>query len=135
MSPVIRTPPLATLLVLAGALVLLSPSEARAECDASGVCVEGATWSPDSSLNDKARKKEAKKNRKKKDASLSVLIEGGRGSVFIDGVWVSEAPVDAMTIKPGRHDIQIRDGMDVLARGIIKIPKKGGQVSIRVSHG
>jgi hypothetical protein len=120
---------------LGAALVLATPLEARAECDASGVCVEGATWSSDSELSDKARRKEAKKNRKRKDVSLSVLVEGGRGSLFIDGVWVSEAPATAIPVKPGRHDLQVRDGARVLAKGILKIPKNGGEVSVQVPHG
>jgi hypothetical protein len=117
------------------ALVLFGlPGTAHAECDASGVCVDNGKWETGQSLDDRKRRAEANKNKRKKDADLSVSITGGRASVFIDGVWVSEGPLSGFAIKPGRHDIQIRDGQTVIAMGMLTVPRKGGSVAIRVTH-
>ncbi len=126
-------------LLVGGALVaglLLTPAPAHAtECDSRGVCVAGAAWSEDSSLTDKKRKSERKKNKKKKDAKLSLEITNGRGSVFIDGVWIGSAPLSYMAIKPGKHDVEVRDGENILAMGVVTIGKKGGDVRITVPGG
>lgn len=120
--------PLVLALVLA-----LAPSPARAaeECGPTA-CVTGAGWSTDEQLDDAARKREAKKNKKRKNAQLTVQINGGRGSVFVDGVFVAVAPALYVPIKPGKHDIEIRDGERVRARGVLTIPSNAGDVVVRV---
>ena len=120
---------------LALALVSLTsaPADAAEVCD-QGVCVSGAEWSSGEQLDDKARAREAKRNRKGKDATLTVEITGGRGSVFLDGVWIAVAPINYVPLKPGKHDLEIRDGERVLARGVLEIGKKGGDVTVRISH-
>ncbi len=116
-------------------LVLGVGASANAACDEQGTCVEGGTWTANASLSDKARRKIAKKNRKKGDIDLTVSIEGGRGSVFVDGVWISSAPLEGHGIKPGRHDIQVRDGKAVLAQGVLMVRRKSSGVTITVPHG
>lgn len=53
--------------------------------------------------------------------------------MFLDGVWIAVAPINYVPLKPGKHDLEIRDGERVLARGVLEIGKKGGDVTIRVS--
>jgi hypothetical protein len=108
-----------------------SPAKAAEECGPTA-CVTGAGWSTDTQLDDAERKKEAKKNKKRKNAQLTVQINGGRGSVFVDGVFVAIAPALYVPIKPGKHDIEIRDGERVRARGVLTIPNNAGDVIVRV---
>ena len=124
---------LVSLIVTCGLLVLPArPSEAAEVCDEQGVCVDGAEWASGEQLDDAEREKQARRNRKRKDATLSVELSSGRGSVFLDGVWIAPAPIDFVPLKPGRHDLEIRDGETVLARGVLTIPRKGGDVTVRV---
>lgn len=121
-------------LALASALILLTtPSPAQAACtDESGLCLDdakGAKWEPDASLSAKA----IKAKRKGAPGKLSVKIEDGRGSVFVDGRFVSTAPVSDLTLGPGKHDLQVRDGDRILAEGVVTIPK-GGSVRATVRH-
>lgn len=120
-------------LALALACMLASPSveAAQEECGPTA-CVSGAGWSTDEQLDDAARKREGKRNRKRKDAQLTVQIDGGRGSVFVDGVFIAIAPALYVPIKPGKHDIEVRDGEQVRARGVLTIPSNGGDVTMRV---
>jgi hypothetical protein len=113
-------------------LLASSPAEADEEECGPTACVTGAAWSSDAQLDDAARKREGKKNRKRKDAQLTVQINGGRGSVFVDGVFVAVAPALYVPIKPGKHDIEIRDGERVRARGVLTIPNNASDVVVRV---
>ena len=113
---------------------VLASTHASALAEECGpqACVSGASWMSGEQLDDATRKKEAKKNKKKKDAQLTVQINGGRGSVFVDGVWVAPAPALYVPIKPGKHDLEVRDGQDVRARGVLNVPGSGGDVIVRV---
>jgi hypothetical protein len=102
--------------------VLAAPTPAQAACtDPSNLCLEtkGAKWEPDASLT----AKQIKGKRKGANGTLSVKIEEGRGSVFIDGRFVGVAPIGSISLTPGKHDLQIRDGSKILAEGVITIPK------------
>ncbi len=119
--------------VLALALITApGPARAAGVCDEQGTCVDGADWQSGASLDDKARSKEAKRNAKRKDASLTVELGQGRGSVFVDGVWIGVAPVSYVPLKPGKHDLEVRNGETLLARGVLTIPKNGGDVKVSV---
>lgn len=124
-----------TLTLALACLLFISPRPAAAAevCDEQGVCIDGADWNSGAQLDDKARAKERKKHAKRKDASLTVELSQGRGSVFIDGVWIAPAPVSYVPLKPGKHDIEVRDGETLLARGVIDIPKSGGDVRFTIS--
>jgi hypothetical protein len=119
---------------LALPLIVLEPRSAAAAevCDSLGVCVAGAQWSGGEQLDDKARAREAKKNRGRKASTLTVELVDRRGSVFIDGVWIALAPLNYVPIAPGKHDVEIRDGERVLARGVLTVGTRGGDVTIRV---
>lgn len=104
--------------------------------DAAAVSVTSgeAEWTADEKLSRKAQKRDRKRYRNKKDVSLSVSIDGGRGSVFVDGEWAGEAPVSGFEVKPGRHDVEVRDGETVLGAGILKIQRGSDAVTLSVAH-
>jgi hypothetical protein len=110
-----------------------APTAAQAACsDPSNLCVDGAKgakWEPDASLS----AKQLKAKRKGAAGTLSVKIEEGRGSVFIDGRFAGVAPVGSVELGPGKHDLQVRDGAKILAEGVITIPK-GGTVKATVRY-
>ena len=118
-------------LVLLGSLAASTPAQAACS-DASGLCMEpvkGAKWEPDKSVS----AKQLKAKRKGPAGKLSVTIEDGRGSVFVDGRYAGTAPVSDLDLGPGRHDLQVRDGNKILAEGVITIPK-AASVSVTVQH-
>lgn len=123
--------PLAFALAVTAALA--APSPAQAACsDPSNFCLDdakGAKWEADASLSAKA----LKAKRKGAPGKLSIKVEDGRGSVFIDGRFVGVAPVADVTLGPGKHDVQVRDGDRILAEGVITIPK-GASVKATVRH-
>ena len=126
-------------LVLLVAALWGTPDLAHAECTApSGVCVRagsGVGWKAGEDLTDKQRAKEARKNKKRDPVRVSVSLDNGRGSVFVDGVWAGAAPVQGLELLPGKHDVQVRDGTMVLAAGVLAIPKDaGGEVQLEVHH-
>ncbi|MBK7825953.1 hypothetical protein [Nannocystis sp.] len=127
----LRTLPLCLASALAAAV--LAPSPAHAGCtDLSGLCLEpikGGKWEPDASLSGK----QLKAKRKGAPGKLSVTIEDGRGSVFVDGRLAGTAPVANLTLGPGKHDLQVRDGQKILAEGVLTIPK-GASVRVVVRH-
>lgn len=121
------------LLIPAAALaVLAAPSPAAAACDdPNNICVEpaAAKWEPDKSLSSK----QLKAKRKGASGTLSVKIEEGRGSVFIDGRFAGVAPVNGIELGPGKHDVQVRDGGKILVEGTLNIPK-GANVKATVKY-
>ncbi len=131
----IHPAPLHLALALSAALLTLlaAPSPAQAGCtDLSGLCLEpikGGKWEPDASLS----AKQVKAKRKGAPGKLSVKIEDGRGSVFVDGRFAGTAPVADLSLGPGKHDLQVRDGQKILAEGVVTIPK-GATVRVTVRH-
>jgi hypothetical protein len=92
------------------------------------VCIYGTdkgVWKPEERLSRKQRSSEAKKNRKHADVGLRVVVEGGRGSVFVDGRYLAgEGPHAERALDPGKHEIEVRDGETVIAVGVLTIPRK-----------
>lgn len=126
---------LRTLSALAFALttLLAVPTPAQAACsDASGLCmdpVKGAKWEADASLS----AKQLKAKRKGTPGKLSVTIEDGRGSVFLDGRYVGTAPLSDLALGVGKHDLQVRDGNKILAEGVLTVPKSA-DIRVTVRH-
>lgn len=118
-------------LVLATAALLL-PGPAQAACsDPSGLCMEpvkGGKWEPDGSLSAKQLKA-----KRKGTGNLSVKVDDGRGSVFVDGRYVGTAPLGDLSLGAGKHDLQVRDGAKILAEGVLTVPK-GATVKVNVRH-
>lgn len=130
-----RLPLLALALAAGVALGAASSGAAAASTlacdDASGLCVDsgGASWEPDKKSSSKDRKKRSSKS----PGTLAVTIDGGRGSVFVNGRYVGTAPVSGVEVPAGKNDLQIRDGANVLATGLLEVPK-GASVSVTVRH-
>lgn len=93
------------------------------------------TWKPDAHLSNKQRKAEAKRNRKRKPVTLRVQVEGGRGSVFVDGRYLAtEGPHAERELVPGKHEIEVRDGDTVVCVGVLTIPRKATELTVVVDR-
>jgi hypothetical protein len=106
-------------------------ARAAFECSEEGnLCVEsGGNWASGSRTTKKDRKRQSKKSA----GSLTVRIEGGRGSIFLNGRYAGTAPLEGIEIPSGKNDLQIRDGSEVLATGVLTVPK-GSDVIAVVRH-
>ena len=115
-------------------LTVVTPTQAAtvAACEHdSGLCLEavaGAKWQANRSSNKKQRKKRSNKH----SGTISLEVEGGRGSLFINGRYAGTAPLSDAKIPGGANDIQVRDGAKVLAQGLLTVPRDGS-VSITVA--
>lgn len=129
----LRTHALAAAAALGLALAAPTARAAGPCSDASGVCLDtssGARWEPDASLS----AKQIKAKRKGASCKVSFEIDGGRGSIFVDGRYAGTAPNSTMSLPPGKHDVQVRDGQKILAEGVLTVPK-GGSLQVTVRHG
>lgn len=98
--------------------------------DPSHFCVSGGgKFEPDVQTAAKDRKKRVEKA----GSSLSLEIEGGRGSLFLNGRYAGTAPLSNISVPAGRNDVQVRDGSTVLAGGVLNVPK-GASLSVAVKH-
>jgi hypothetical protein len=122
------------LAALAASLAAPAAARAAASCsDPSGVCLDegkGGKWEADASLSAKAMKAK----RKGPACKVSFEIDGGRGSVFVDGRYAGTAPLESVSLLPGKHDVQVRDGQKILAEGVLTVPK-GGTMQVTIKHG
>jgi len=132
-----RLPLFALVLGLGFAVGVSTPGAASAAAaaacdDESGLCVD----SGDAKYSDgkQSTSKDRKKRSKKTAGTLSVSIDGGRGSVFVNGRFVGTAPVSGVEVPSGNNDIHVRDGETVLATGVLQVPKSA-DVSVTVRHG
>jgi hypothetical protein len=119
---------------LGGLLAPVLPAHAEmASCtDESNLCLEphkGAKWDPGRSSTPKERARRTKKN----SGTLSLTIEGGRGSVFVNGRYIGTAPFSGIEIPRGRNDLQVRDGADVIASGVLQVPNNA-DLEVTVRH-
>jgi hypothetical protein len=105
----------------------------QTDCDEdSNLCVEqpsGASWAGGTKTTAKERKRRSLKG----GGTLALSIEGGRGSVFVNGRYVGTAPVEGVKVPRGKSDVQVRDGAEVLAWGVLLVPKDA-QVVATVRH-
>ncbi len=121
--------------LLAGLALSLagSPVVADDSCtDDGSVCVtnmKNASFRP----NKKSTKKDRRKRGKGAAGTLNVSINNGRGSVFVNGRYAGTAPLEYYSIPSGKNDIQIRDGMIVLAEGLLAVPR-GKTLTMTVRH-
>ncbi len=124
----ITTSLLVTALGLGLCLTSATPAQAAFECtDEGNLCVEsGGTWATGSSTTSKDRRKQSKKSA----GTLTIRVEGGRGSVFINGRYAGTAPLEGIEIPTGKNDLQIRDGSEVLATGVMNVPKSSNVIAV-----
>lgn len=103
-------------------------AELEFECaDEGNLCVEsGGNWASGSRTSSKDRRKQSKKTA----GTLTVRIEGGRGSIFINGRYAGTAPLEGVEIPSGKNDLQIRDGSEVLATGVLTVPKQSDVIAV-----
>jgi hypothetical protein len=97
--------------------------------DENNFCFEqvtGSRWFPNAKTNSAMRKKRSEKE----PGSLSLTIEGGRGSVFLNGRYLGTAPLDAVEVPSGPNDLHVRDGSEVLTWGILTVPKDDTVVAV-----
>ena len=126
---------LATAFAISAAFGLIAPAPALANfgCDdEGGLCIDGnngAKWASERTTSAKERGKQSTKTA----GTLSVSIDGGRGSLFINGRYAGTAPLDRVSIPSGANDRQVRDGGQILASGVLTVPKSG-DVSVTVRH-
>ena len=113
-------------------LALPSTGAAASEECGPNACVAGAKWASGEVLTDKERERERKRGGKSNSAHLTVQTNDKRGSLFIDGIWAAPVPALYVPLAAGKHDIEVRDGQTVLARGVLTIGKNGGDVTVRV---
>ncbi len=117
------------------ALVMTSTSVAASALaceDSSNLCLDaadGAKWE----AGKQATVKDRKKRSEKAPGTLSMTVEGGRGSLFVNGRYAGTAPLSSIDVASGRNDIQVRDGSTVLASGVLTVPK-GGSLDVTVRH-
>jgi len=124
---------LAVALGLGLGVVASEPAAAasRMACeDPSHLCVSGGgKFEPDVQTGPKDKKKRVEKA----GSTLSLEVEGGRGSLFVNGRYAGTAPMSSISVPAGRNDVQVRDGSTVLAGGVLTVPK-GASLSVTVKH-
>jgi hypothetical protein len=99
--------------------------------DVSNLCVDsgGAKYIGDTTVAAKDKKKRIEKA----GSSLSMTVDGGRGSLFVNGRYAGTAPLSSIPIPAGPNDIQVRDGATVISTGVLWVPK-GASVGVTVRH-
>jgi hypothetical protein len=110
-----------------------SVGAASLECDdPSNLCLaeaSGAKWESGKTVAAKEKKKRSDKT----TGSLSLTVEGGRASLFINGRYAGTAPLSGISVPAGKSDVQVRDGATVLSQGVLTVPK-GGSLTVTVKH-
>lgn len=94
-----------------------APTDPNACADPSGLCLRdpaSAEWLPDEHTTRSQRRKRGKGA----PGQITVEIPGGRGSIFLQGRYAGTAPV-TIPIEDGPNDLQVRDGANVLASGVL----------------
>jgi len=117
------------------ALALAGRDAAAAETcdDDSPLCIvggdDGANWQS----GETSPRKDRTRRSTKSGGKLDLTIEGGRGSLFVNGRFRGRAPLEGIAIPAGKNDIQVRDGETILAEGLLTVPRNG-RVELLVRH-
>ena len=101
------------------------------ECtDEGNLCVEsGGEWASGAKTTSKERRKQSMKQ----PATFPFRVVDGRGSLFVNGRYAGTAPLEGIEIPAGKNDIQVRDGAEVLASGVLTV-NSGSDVIAVVRH-
>jgi hypothetical protein len=99
--------------------------------DVSNLCVDsgGAVWKADKTVSPDEKKKRIEKA----GSTLSVSVDGGRASVFVNGRYAGTAPLSSIPMPAGPNDVQVRDGATVISTGVLWVPKSAS-ISVTVRH-
>jgi hypothetical protein len=113
--------------------ILVDSADARAAAlaceDPSNLCADGGTFAAGKQTPAKERKKRVEKS----GATVSLTIDNGRGSLFVNGRYAGTAPLSSVPIAAGKNDIQVRDGVTVIASGTLVVGK-GASVTLTAKH-
>lgn len=127
-----------TLAVAAVSAVAASPATSHAEepCNPDLLCALSGTvsFSPEKTLSSRTLRYDRKKYRRKKKVPVSFIVDQGRASVFIDGVYEGTTPTDPIPLRPGRHEVQLRDRDTVVTQGVIRVSTKSKEALMKVRH-
>ena len=74
------------------------------------------------------------KYRRKKKVPVAFIVDEGRASVFINGVYEGTTPTDPISLRPGRHEVQLRDRDTVVSQGVIRVSTKSDDALMKVRH-
>ncbi len=129
-----RIKALALTVALGLGIGLASETEAASSMgcdDVSNLCVDsgGAKYIADTTVAPKDKKKRIEKA----GSSLSMQVDGGRGSLFVNGRYAGTAPLSSIPIPAGPNDIQVRDGATVISTGVLWVPKAAA-ISVTIRH-
>lgn len=69
----------------------------------------------------------------KQGGKLSVDLDDGRASLFVNGRFRGNVPLEDIKVPSGKNDIQVRDGETILAEGLLTVPRNGS-VSVLVHY-
>lgn len=61
---------------------------------------------------------------------MTLRVAAERGSVFVDGRYL--APDATRAIKPGKHELELREGDEVLALGVLVVPKGAESIVVEI---
>ena len=129
---------LGLLLTLAVALTAAAPATSHAEeaCNPDLLCALSGTvsFSPEKTLSSRALRYDRKKYRRKKKVPVAFIVDEGRASVFINGVYEGTTPTDPIPLRPGRHEVQLRDRDTVVSQGVIRVSTKSKEALMKVRH-
>jgi hypothetical protein len=113
-----------------------SPLSAADTCNPDLLCaISGTvTFKPEATISRGSLGKDYKKYRRRKKIPVTFIVAEGRASVFIDGVYEGTTPTDPIPLRPGRHDVQLRDRELVVAQGVMRISTRSDEAVMKVRH-
>ena len=131
-----KTTLLALALAGAGFLQHASPSLAETSCNPDLLCALSGrvTFTPEATSSTRSLRSDQKKYRRKKKVPVTFIVAEGRASVFINGVYEGNTPTDPIALRPGRHDVQLRDRDTIVAQGVIRVSTRSDEAVLKVRH-
>ncbi|MGB1698322.1 MAG: hypothetical protein ACPHRO_00100 [Nannocystaceae bacterium] len=111
-------------------------SRAADACNPDLLCAISGTVSfkPEAKISRGSLRKDYKKYRRRKKVPVTFIVAEGRASVFIDGVYEGTTPTEPIPLRPGRHDIQLRDRDLVVSQGVMRISTRSDEAVMKVRH-
>jgi hypothetical protein len=113
-----------------------TPSNAANTCNPDLLCaISGTvTFKSEATISRGSLRKDNKRFRRRKKIPATFIVADGRASVFIDGVYEGTTPTEPIPLRPGRHDIQLRDKNLIVSQGVIRISTRNDEVVMKVRH-
>lgn len=113
-----------------------SPLSAADTCNPDILCAIAGTvtFKPEATISRGSLRKDYKKYRRRKKVPVTFIVAEGRASVFIDGVYEGTTPTDPIPLRPGRHDVQLRDKELIVSQGVMRISTRSDEAVMKVRH-